>query len=127
MKISIIGHGFVGKALEKCIKDNIEIKIIDPVYNTDISQLKSFQPEIIFVCVPTPMNKDGSQDISIVEDVIDNLIKNKVEALIILKSTVLPSSIEILQGKISRFIYNPEFLREKHAFDDFINAETIFK
>ena len=41
MKVSIIGHGFVGKALENALKDS-EILVIDPIYNNQISDLKSF-------------------------------------------------------------------------------------
>ena len=34
MKISIVGHGFVGKALENGINDDSDIQIIDPKYKT---------------------------------------------------------------------------------------------
>ena len=62
MRIGIIGYGFVGKAMENGIKDNVDIFLVDPILNTKISDLKDFLPEIIFICVPTPMNEDGSQD-----------------------------------------------------------------
>ena len=63
MKIAIVGHGFVGKALENGLRDNVEALIIDPIYNNNISNLSNFSPNIIFLCVPTPMNEDGSQDV----------------------------------------------------------------
>ena len=91
MKISIIGYGFVGKALEKAIKNDVEILKIDPVLGTKISDLEDFDPEICFICVPTPMNEDGSQDITILFDVVDELKKISISPLIVLKSTVLPS------------------------------------
>ena len=43
----------------------------------------------------------------------------------VLKSTLLPNYVKELGNKISRFIYNPEFLREKHADEDFVNSELI--
>ena len=43
----------------------------------------------------------------------------------VLKSTLLPNYVKKLGNKISRFIYNPEFLREKHADEDFVNSELI--
>ena len=67
MKIGIVGYGFVGKALANGLKDNVEISLIDPKLNTDIKNLAAFNPEIIFICVPTPMNDDGTQDITILE------------------------------------------------------------
>ena len=41
--------------------------IVDPYLNTTIHNYLDFKPEIIFVCVPTPMGNDGSQDYSIIE------------------------------------------------------------
>ena len=47
---------------------------MDPVLNTSVSDLKDFEPEIVFICVPTPMGDDGSQDSSIIEEVVKELI-----------------------------------------------------
>ena len=88
MKVSIIGHGFVGKALENALKDS-EILVIDPIYNNQISDLKSFEPEYIFICVPTPMTDEGDQDLQILSSVINDIKKINLHAEIILKSTVL--------------------------------------
>ena len=41
------------------------------------------------------------------------------------KSTVLPSTLNDISHLDSKIIYNPEFLREKHANNDFINAEML--
>lgn len=125
MKIGIIGYGFVGKALEAGFIDDVDILKIDPKLNTKINELKGFLPDVIFVCVPTPMNKDGSQDISILKNVLDKIKKLNLESLIVLKSTVLPNHIHEIESLIPEFIYNPEFLREKHAKEDFINSKLI--
>ena len=125
MKVSIIGHGFVGKALENGLDDNLNILIIDPLYKNDISDLKSFDPEIVFICVPTPMGDNGNQDLDILNSVIKEIKYIKIKAEIILKSTVIPSNILDIQGLIPDLIYNPEFLTEANAFDDFINADLI--
>ena len=55
-KISIIGYGFVGKAMEKGCSKKTNILLIDPLLNSTIEDLKNFDPEFIFVCLPTPMN-----------------------------------------------------------------------
>ena len=124
-KIAIIGHGFVGKATDWGFNKNIDKFIFDPKYNTNYSDLYSFNPEMVFVCVPTPMSSDGSQDLSIVESTTKMLLKRCPDSIIILKSTIVPSALSKLL-KISRnLIYNPEFLREKYANEDFVNADSL--
>jgi len=125
MKVAIIGYGFVGKALQNGLKNSVEVFLVDPKLNTSINDLETFKPETIFICVPTPMNDDGSQDASILEKVIDELNPFSDSALIVLKSTVIPSYISRIEIKIPNIVYNPEFLRENFANEDFINADLI--
>ena len=80
---------------------------------------------MVFICVPTPMGNDGSLDSSIIEEVISELKKYCPKSIKIVKSTVLPSILENLKKLEPNLIYNPEFLREKHANSDFINSEMI--
>jgi len=124
MKVAIIGYGFVGKALYRGLKENIKVIKIDPLLGTKIDDLTDFNPSFIFICVPTPMNQDGSQDLSIVEKIFNKLSNIKLKANIVLKSTVIPDNLDFLSKKID-FVYNPEFLREKSADYDFINGEII--
>ncbi len=125
MRISIIGYGFVGKALSNALKGDFQLQKIDPKIGTSTLDIKDFKPNIIFICVPTPMNKDGSQDISILMDIINEIKSFDFQSLIVLKSTILPLHIESIQKKLTNFVYNPEFLREKHADEDFINSDMI--
>jgi len=125
MKIGIIGYGFVGSALAQGFNDNVEVIRIDPKLNTKIIDLVDFNPDAIFICVPTPMGEDFSQDISILIDVINQLISLNINSLIVLKSTVLPNHISRIESLIPDFVYNPEFLREKHANQDFIDSTLI--
>ncbi|MDA9705180.1 hypothetical protein N9V57_04020 [SAR86 cluster bacterium] len=124
-KIAIVGHGFVGKATEFGFSKNSKLFIVDPKVNTSISDIKDFSPDFIFVCVPTPMNKSGSQDFSIVQDVFKQIKSSKVGSCVILKSTVTPENIVKAKNIIPNFIYNPEFLRESNAREDFINSKMI--
>ena len=125
MKVAIVGLGFVGKSLLNGIKDSVEVKQIDPKLGSNINDLKDFLPEIIFICVPTPMNQDKTQNISIVKTVIDEINNLDINSLVVLKSTLLPNYVKDFEKIVPRFIYNPEFLREKHADDDFINSKLI--
>ena len=125
IKIGIIGHGFVGKATDWGFNKNVEKFIVDPIYGTNISDLVEFKPSIVFVCVPTPMANDGSQDASIFLEVIKAISDQKLDSIIVVKSTVLPDILIQAKSLINNLVYNPEFLREKHAFEDFENSEMI--
>lgn len=123
MKVAIVGHGFVGQAARAAFTlAGNEIAIIDPKLEGrehQIEYLSIFEPEVTFVCVPTPMGTNGAADYSIVRSVMDYL-KNNVSGLIVLKSTVLPEEVRLLCD-LPRTIYNPEFLRERSAEEDFVN------
>tara|TARA_B000000565_G_C23700101_1_gene345399 strand:- start:44 stop:889 length:846 start_codon:yes stop_codon:yes gene_type:complete len=125
MKVGIVGYGFVGKALENGIDGSVSILNIDPKLKTSIKDLVTFQPDIIFICVPTPLCEDLSLDASIVHSVVDEILEYNIDSLIVLKSTILPNHLEKISQRLNRFIYNPEFLREKHANEDFLNSNLI--
>ena len=125
LKIGIVGHGFVGKATDWGFSKNTNKFIVDPKNGTNIDQLAKFNPELIFVCVPTPMGENGIQDSSIIEAVVQELSTKCRESIIVIKSTVLPSILEKIEKVNPKIIYNPEFLREKHANEDFMNSEMI--
>ena len=125
LKLGIVGHGFVGKATDWGFNKRVNKFIVDPLLDTNIEDLKEFEPEIVFICVPTPMSDDGSQDSSIIENVIKELVSYCPNAIKVVKSTVLPSLLDELHKLDSKLVYNPEFLREKHANLDFVNSEMI--
>lgn len=125
IKLGIVGHGFVGKATDSGFACNVEKFIVDPLYQTSVRELKSFKPDIVFICVPTPMSKDGDQDSSIITNVITELMKYCPEVVKVVKSTVVPSVLENIEKVEPNIVYNPEFLREKHANSDFINSDMI--
>ena len=60
-----------------------------------------------------------------VKEVINEIILIKLNTLVVLKSTVLPNHIQEIESIIPNFVYNPEFLREKHADRDFIDSNLI--
>ena len=125
LKLGIVGHGFVGKATDWGFNKRVSKFIVDPLLDTNIEDLKEFEPEIVFICVPTPMSDDGSQDSSIIENVVKELVLHCPAAIKVVKSTVLPSLLDELHKLDSKLVYNPEFLREKHANLDFVNSEMI--
>ena len=78
--------------------------------------------EIIFISVPTPMNKDGSCHLGIVKSVLNDLQKISYNGFIVLRSTVPVGTCNEL-----KCFFMPEFLTEKNYIQDFIdNKDWIF-
>ena len=125
MKVGIVGFGFVGRALKNGLRENVDCIEIDPKLGTNLNDLKSYEPSIVFICLPTPMNDDGSQNIELVKDAINEINKFNQEILIVIKSTILPKYVEGLSYIYNNLVINPEFLRENFANEDFINSKII--
>jgi UDPglucose 6-dehydrogenase len=128
-RLGIVGHGFVGRAVEYAFTHPlVDLHVVDPKYDNNIDSMVEFDPMCTFVCVPTPMNPDtGFVDASIVEDAVLKLIEH-TESLVVVKSTITPDIIDRLYNSmfedgVERFVYNPEFLTEKNAEEQFVNAE----
>ena len=77
IKIGIVGNGYVGKAtaLLECEKVRVFIYDKDPEKCSPLG-LKMRELaccDFVFVCVPTPMNRDGSCNVEIVNSVVKEL------------------------------------------------------
>jgi len=91
--------------------------------------------EVIFIAVGTPPKKDGSADLSFVEEVGRGIAgKMASYKVIVTKSTVpvgtgalLQKVITAMQTKKMAFdvVSNPEFLREGSAIEDFMRPNRI--
>lgn len=112
--IVVVGAGFVGKAVIAGFR-NVTLAV-DPVLGTKLSNIKD-KPDVIFICVPTPMGPNGDIDATIVESVLEQC--QHFGALMVLKSTVSPNLVKGFSEKYKRFVYNPEFLTERNADWDF--------
>jgi UDPglucose 6-dehydrogenase len=122
-KIAIIGYGFVGKAVEVGFRNPAnDIMIIDPYKGySSLDDMEHYNPDYTFVCVPTPMGKDGNIDATIIKEVVGRL-QNMACGIVVIKSTVTPDLAEEL-CKYKRFVYNPEFLTERNAMNDFLSPQ----
>lgn len=125
-KLGIVGHGFVGKAVDYGFENpNVEKFYVDPKHFTTIDDLIEWDPHLTFICAPTPMGEGGAINATIAEDAVLKLARHN-EGGIVLKSTVTPDIIDRLcvtlaqDDMLDRFVYNPEFLTEKSAAEQFI-------
>jgi len=87
--------------------------------------------DIVFICVQTPNNiETNSVDTKFLESAINevNSLDNK-DLVTTIKSTIPPYEIEKICKKVgldsSSLTFNPEFLREGTAVDDFFNPDRI--
>jgi len=130
MKIGIVGQGYVGTAVKEVFSKHYKTNTFDlngDCTCTDIEDLVD-KSDIIFVCVPTPMKKDGSCDTSIVESVVDEIEDADItDKIVAIKSTIPPGTTNRLNKKCKNVsvIFNPEFLTEANFIDDFKNQNRI--
>jgi UDPglucose 6-dehydrogenase len=151
-RIGIIGSGVVGQTTGKGF---VEVENNVTFYDIDENKIETLKKEgfqattnleiivknsdVIFLCVPTP-TKNGKIDLSYVKSVIRDIAKisqtKRNYFLIVIKSTVVPTTTEKMITLFEKqsgkkvgidfgMCFNPEFLRENNAFEDFMNPDRI--
>ena len=121
LNLGIIGKGFVGSAVANGFNKDCEQIIVDPKY-TDNTIEDVLDCKLIFVCVPTPVAEDGSCDVSIAKDVLTELNRLQYKGVVVIKSTIIPDYLQEFKKEYDlKIVYNPEFLTEANANDDFKN------
>ena len=133
--VGIVGQGYVGTAVKTIFEKHYNVETYDldkdkctVDYLEDIVELSN----VIFVCVPTPMKKDGSCDTSIVEAVVKDIndmvvSRNVSDRIVAIKSTIPPGTTNKLNKKCKNIsvVFNPEFLTEANFIEDFKNQNRI--
>lgn len=124
-KVGVLGNGFVGESLAFAFSPTTDLRIydVDPLKASHTKQ-EVDECDFIFVCVPTPMHRDGSQDLSYIEKVFDQAVEGPVY---IIKSTVLPGTTAGLTERYSKIdiVFSPEFLTERTAKLDMLTQARI--
>ena len=124
-KVGVIGNGFVGEAISFAFSSVSDMYVYDTDPLKSLDDLESVHTcDFVFICVPTPMFEDGSQDLSYVESTFKKATSKPVY---ILKSTVLPGTTDQLSKKYSniKIIFSPEFLTERTAKLDMLTQSRI--
>ena len=135
-QIGIIGQGFVGSAVREGMKNHFDILAFDKDPNKYSNVDSIFHvvesTDLTFLCVPTPMRKNGSCDLTIVRNALTEIsdVAKTLYAedyIVVIKSTVPPGTTEQLNREYSNLdiVFNPEFLTEANAVDDYKNQNRI--
>ena len=130
--IGIIGQGFVGNAIYQKFKNYFDVH----TYDLDKSKSNDTKENVIhqqylFLCLPTPMNTNGSCNVDIIERELENidLIADNQEIVktVVIKSTIPPGTTQKWNKKYEalNIVFNPEFLTEANAVEDFSNQNRI--
>ena len=155
MKIGIIGLGYIGSITAAALAeagyeilgvdiDRLKVESLakaEPIiyepelkgmllknrnkftFSTDYSILA--QADAIFVVVPTP-TKDGKIYLEYVNNAVEGIKQVNPNAMIIIKSTVLPGTAKLLMEKTRMtIISNPEFTKEGTAIYDTLHPDRV--
>ena len=154
VKISIIGSGVVGSATGKGFHKLGHDVLFYDISKNRMETLKKEgfkiahnvkdalqHSNITFVCVNTPTGDNDEQDLSQVKSALcsitDALNHSNKYNLIVFRSTMLPGTMnEIVidyldqeckktRGKDYDVCYNPEFLRQESAYEDFFIPDRV--
>ena len=129
MKIGIIGQGFVGNAIYQKFSKYYDVKTYDikGMIHCNSSEQETLDNEVVFICLPTPMNQDGSCHIDIVEAALKRVFEFGVAKIAVIKSTVPPGTVAKWNEQFPslNIVFNPEFLTEVNAVNDFENQTRI--
>jgi UDPglucose 6-dehydrogenase len=118
----IVGVGVVGGAVRNYLQLSGTVPLLyDP--GRGLGSLAEInQADLVYVCVPTPYVADRGFDDSAVCETLRLLRPGKT---VVIKSTVLPGTTERFQRLFPQqtLLFNPEFLREASANDDFLTPD----
>jgi UDPglucose 6-dehydrogenase len=86
--------------------------------------------EVVFLCVPTPQDEDGSADLSYIQAAAAEVAPVlKPGTIVVNKSTVPVGSTQVVADVLQRddvsVVSNPEFLREGTAVHDFLHPDRV--
>jgi len=135
-EIGIVGQGFVGSAVREGMQNYFKVFAFDKDPNKFSSATSIFNvvenTELTFLCVPTPMRKSGQCDLNILNAALDEISKsatalNKKNYIVVIKSTIPPGTTDRLSSIYNNLelVFNPEFLTEANAVDDYKNQNRI--
>jgi len=126
LRIGIVGLGSVGTALKHtCDFYHQDVCGYDIKGNYDSTKI--LDCDVVFICVPTPENKDHRLDCSAVDNVLERLNSSRFRGIAAIRSTLRIGFMEHARLKYPglRLVYCPEFLREKSRLQWTVDPDRI--
>ena len=130
-KINSLNNG-----ISPFFEPQLEDYLLNPVIQQNVNFFDSYSNinwnniDVILICVQTPTTEIGEVDTSFISSVfsnIEDLIQNN--SVICIKSTIHPEALDKVFKNLSinfdDLVFNPEFLREGTAFNDFFNTDRV--
>jgi len=119
---------FYEPELENYLNDDELKNSIDFTDNYDSINWKEI--DIIMICVQTPSLENDEINLSFLNNVFQEIEKHaNNRSVICIKSTIHPNALKKVLDSTSfteqQIVFNPEFLREGSAFNDFFNPDRI--
>lgn len=105
-------------------------------FTTSLKGALDEDPDVVLICVGTPF-EDGELETRYVEAVCREIAEHPIQTHVVIKSTVPPGTCRYMDTLIrnmrvsndsyflSSVIFNPEFLKEGHAIEDFRRPDRI--
>ncbi len=121
--VGIIGCGYVGGALKVWLENNnpdVKVVVSDPPkgMNDPLDDA-----DIFFLSIHVPTEEDGTQDLTLMKEIIIGLPKKPV----FVRTTILPGTSEMLTKETGHDVYfMPEFLTERTYIEDFRTQPMVF-
>ena len=129
MKVSVIGLGFVGGSMKTSFSlKGASVKGYDKFKENTDSFEDCLDSDIAFLALPTIFDENKmTYDKSAIHEVCGDLEKAHYKGLVVIKSTVEPTTTMGLSEKYNslKFVHNPEFLTAATAFEDFHKQKHI--
>jgi UDPglucose 6-dehydrogenase len=116
--------------LQELMQKNIKEERL--IFTTDLKEVVD-KTNVIFLCLPTPPNEDGSADLSHVMDVSKQIALMMTEPKIIVSKSTVPvgtcDRVKHIFRKYGKhkidYASNPEFLKEGAAVPDFMSPDRV--
>lgn len=130
MKIGIVGHGTVGKAVEYGFNSPDNKFVIFDTAQPETSIYDIVDTDVVFICVPTE-TKDHTLSAYAVLEICNQLAYSfKYKGLVVIKSNLAPGTLDLPQWAEARtrlkLIVNPDFSTDPvRAHRDFVETTMI--
>lgn len=115
--------------LDRMMEKNVQAGRL--TFTSDIASAVS-DTDIVFVAVGTPSKEDGSADLSYVFGAVEDMIPHiNPKAVLVIKSTVpVGTTRSVKEFMLARGVnldvaFNPEFLKEGDAVNDFMHPDRV--